>query len=97
MFSFHISVILSHFDERKEREKGSMRPIVSIDIGQVGNKNDSGTLCIVHICVFNFTLFVYIYCAVRLSSILFFSFLFFYPALSFILTFTFELQSNEEK
>lgn len=48
-----------------------MRPIVSIDIGQVGNKNDSGTICIVHICVFNFTLVV---CAVRLSSILFFSF-----------------------
>lgn len=27
---------------KRERKNGSMRPIISIDIGQVGNKNDSG-------------------------------------------------------
>ena len=61
-----------------------MRPIVSIDIGQVGNKNDCGTECIGHICVFNFTLvlcvcvYIYVCCAVPLSFILFIL----YPALS---------------
>ena len=71
---------VSEKDTRRERRKGSMTPIVSIDIGQVGNKNDSGTLHIHihihHMCVFNFThvvyacVHMYVYCSVRLSSIL---------------------------
>ena len=55
-----------------------MRPIGSIDIGQVGNKTDSGTERIVHICVFNLTyvvcVYIYVCDAVPLSFILFFSF-----------------------
>jgi hypothetical protein len=46
MLSYRISM-----KEKREMEKGSVGPIVSIDIGQVGNKNDSGTVCMVHICV----------------------------------------------
>ena len=72
-----------------EEEKGSMTPIVSIDIGQVGNKNDSGIERIVHICVFNFNLVVYMcthtytYVALFVSLPFFsrhFAFFSFYPA-----------------
>lgn len=83
MLSYHISVIEKIEKgivegEGEREENGSMRPIGSIDIGQVGNKTDSGTERIVHICVFNLTyvvcVYIYVCDAVPLSFILFFSF-----------------------
>lgn len=59
---------------------------MSVDIGQVGNKTDSGTVRVVRICVFNFTLVVYI-CLLRRSFV--------FHSLSFILTFIFEEQEGE--
>jgi hypothetical protein len=83
-FNCLMYVILSYYKRhREERENRSMRPILLNDIGQVGNKIDSGTVCTVHICVFNFTFVLYI----CLSSTLALHFVLF-----FILTFIYKVQ-----
>jgi hypothetical protein len=53
---------------KRERENRSMRPIISNDIGQVGNKTDSGTVCVLFIFVYLTSLSLCIFVCLPFSS-----------------------------